>query len=79
MTGIAYYLNSLFHPDGPRDTHTVRGTKLVMISVGAFGSPGVLECSGIRSKDMLERFGVKQQVDPPGVGNNYQGSCNRYF
>ena len=73
MTGIAYTLNPLFHPDGSRNTHTVRGTKLVLISAGAFGSPGILERSGIGSKDVLESVGVKQRVDLPGVGVNYRG------
>jgi alcohol oxidase len=72
-TGVAYALNPLFHPDGPRDTRTVRGTKLVLVSAGAFGSPGILERSGIGAKDVLEPVGVKQRVDLPGVGENYQG------
>ncbi|KAF8262167.1 alcohol oxidase-like protein [Lactarius quietus] len=71
-TGLAYSLNPLLHPDGPRDTRTVRGTKLVLISAGAFGSPGILERSGIGAKDVLERVGVKQRVDLSGVGENYQ-------
>ena len=72
-TGVAYTLNPLFHPDGPKDTQTVRGTKLVLVSAGAIGSPGILERSGIGAKDVLERVGVKQRVDLPGVGENYQG------
>ena len=72
-TGVAYALNPLFHPDGPWDTRTVRGTKLVLVAAGAFGSPGILERSGIGSKDVLERVGVKQRLDLPGVGKNYQG------
>ncbi|KAI9453449.1 alcohol oxidase-like protein [Lactarius psammicola] len=71
-TGVVYALNPLFHPDGPGDTRTVRGTKLVLVSAGAFGSPGILERSGIGAKDVLERVGVKQRVDLPGVGQNYQ-------
>ncbi|KAF8262160.1 GMC oxidoreductase-domain-containing protein [Lactarius quietus] len=71
-TGVAYALNPLLHPDGPRDTRIVRGTKLVLVSAGAFGSPGILERSGIGAKDVLERVGVKQRVDLPGVGENYQ-------
>jgi len=43
------------------------------LSAGAFGSPGILERSGIGAKDVLERVGVKQRVDLPGVGDNYQG------
>ncbi|KAH9046734.1 alcohol oxidase-like protein [Lactarius hengduanensis] len=70
-TGVTYALNPLFHPDGP-DTRTVRGTKLVLVSAGAFGSPGILERSGIGAKGVLERVGVKQRVDLPEVGENYQ-------
>jgi alcohol oxidase len=73
-TGVAYSLNPLLHPDGPRETRTVRGTKLVLVSAGPFGSPGILERSGIGAKDVLERVGVKQRVDLPGVGENYQGT-----
>src|SRR5258708_24520517 len=72
-TGVAYTLNPLFHPDGPRDTRTVLGTKLVLVTAGTFGSPGILERSGIGAKDVLERVGVKQRVELPGVGKNYQG------
>ena len=54
----------------------MRGTKLVLVSAGAFGSPGILERSGIGAKDVLERVGVKQRVELPGVGNNYQGFCD---
>ncbi|KAF8263502.1 alcohol oxidase [Lactarius quietus] len=71
-TGIAYALNPLLHPDGPRDTRIVRGTKLVLVSAGALGSPGILGRSGIGAKEVLERVGVKQRVDLPGVGENYQ-------
>ena len=51
-TGVIYTLNPLLHPDGPRNTRTVRGTKLVIVSEGAFGSPGILERSGIGAKDV---------------------------
>jgi choline dehydrogenase-like flavoprotein len=51
----------------------VRGTKLVLVCAGAFGSPGILERSGIGSKDVLDRVGLKQRVDLPGVGENYLG------
>ena len=72
-TGVAYALNPLFHRDGSMDTRIVRGTKLVLISAGAFGSPGILERSGIGAKGVLERVGVKQHIDLSGVGENYQG------
>jgi choline dehydrogenase-like flavoprotein len=76
-TGVAFTLNPLLYPDGANETHTVRGTKLVVLSAGSFGTPGILERSGIGSKDVLERVGVKQRVDLPGVGENYQGPLLR--
>lgn len=51
----------------------MRGTKLVLVSAGPFGSPGILERSGIGAKHVLEHAGVKSHVDLPGVGENYQG------
>jgi alcohol oxidase len=51
----------------------VRGTKLVIVSSGSLGTPGILERSGIGSKEILDGVGVKQRVDLPGVGENYQG------
>jgi len=74
-TGVAFTLNPLFHPgaSGPTETRTVRGKRLVVLSAGSFGSPGILERSGIGAKGVLETVGVKQRVDLPGVGENYQG------
>jgi alcohol oxidase len=72
-TGVAFTLNPLFHPDGPIETSTVRGTRLVVLSAGSFGTPGILERSGIGAKHVLEGVSVKQRVDLPGVGENYQG------
>ena len=66
--------NPLFHPDGPTETRTVRGKKLVVVSAGALGTPGILERSGIGGKEVLEGVGVKRRVDLPGVGENYQGA-----
>jgi len=72
-TGVAFTFNPLFHPDGQTETFIVRGTKLVVISAGTFGTPGILERSGIGARDILEKVGVKQQVELPAVGENYQG------
>ena len=52
---------------------TVRARKLVVVSAGTFGSPAILERSGIGGKDILEKAGVPQIVDLPGVGEHYQG------
>ena len=57
-TGVAYGLNLLLHPDGLKDTRSVRVTKL-LVSARAFGPTGILECSGIGA---LKRIGLKQHV-----------------
>jgi len=72
-TGVAFTFNPLSHPDGQTETFIVRGTKLVVVSAGTFGTPGILERSGIGAKDIVEKVGVKQQVELPAVGENYQG------
>jgi len=40
-------------------------------SAGAFGSPTILERSGIGSKEVLHKNGISQIVDLPGVGDHY--------
>jgi alcohol oxidase len=54
-TGVAFTLNPLFHPEarGLTETRTVRGKRLVVLSAGSFGSPGILERSGIGAKGVL--------------------------
>ncbi|KAG8160287.1 hypothetical protein KVR01_009823 [Diaporthe batatas] len=49
-----------------------KARKLVVVSCGANGTPGVLERSGIGGADVLEKAGVPVVVDLPGVGNNWQ-------
>lgn len=53
----------------------LHASRLVVVSAGAFGSPQILERSGIGAKAVLEKHGVTQIVDLPGVGENYQGEC----
>jgi alcohol oxidase len=52
---------------------TVKATKLVVVSAGAFGSPAILERSGIGAPSVLEKNNIRVLVDLPGVGENYQG------
>ena len=66
--------NPRIYPDASSDAHVVRARRLVVLSAGAFGSPGILERSGIGAKAVLEKCSVEQLVDLPGVGENYQGS-----
>ena len=49
----------------------VQARKLVVLSSGALGTPTVLERSGVGSTDVLQKAGIPQVVDLPGVGNNY--------
>lgn len=43
------------------------------MSGGTFGSPAILERSGIGAAKVLSANGVTPLVDLPGVGENYQG------
>ncbi|KAI0043153.1 GMC oxidoreductase [Auriscalpium vulgare] len=71
-TGVEFTWNRTILPDADHDVQQVKATRLVIVSAGTFGSPGILERSGIGRADVLERIGVKQLVDLPGVGEHYQ-------
>ena len=71
--GVEFRWNKRFLPDADGETHTVRARRLVVLSAGSFGSPGILERSGIGAADVLSKNAVKQVVDLPGVGEGYQG------
>lgn len=44
----------------------------VILSAGAYQSPGLLELSGIGRSNVLAAAGVEQVIDLPGVGENMQ-------
>jgi choline dehydrogenase len=48
---------------------------LVIVSAGAFGSPGVLLRSGIGPAEQLAELGIPLALDLPGVGANLQDHC----
>ena len=50
---------------------SVKARKQVVLSAGAFGSPEILERSGIGSRQVLDELGIKVIVDLPGVGTQY--------
>jgi len=67
------YTNDIISKPGSDQTlATAKASKLVVVSAGAFGSPTILERSGIGAKKTLEEVGVKPFIDLPGVGENYQ-------
>ncbi|KAG2364367.1 GMC oxidoreductase-domain-containing protein [Suillus spraguei] len=70
--GVEFTSDSVSFPDADQSSSIVRASKLVVISAGTFGSPTILERSGIGAEAILKRCGIEQLVDLPGVGENYQ-------
>ncbi|MBR9865486.1 MAG: FAD-binding protein [Oceanospirillales bacterium] len=60
---------SVLHKGRSIDIHA---RKEVILSAGAYGSPQILELSGIGSKHHLKRLGIPLQHELPGVGENLQ-------
>ncbi len=54
--------------------NSVYAKSLVVVSAGAFGSPAILQRSGIGARKLLKELDINEQVDLPGVGENYQGT-----
>jgi len=64
VTGVQYKTK--------QQSHTVKATREVILSAGAFGSPHIMLLSGIGAKDKLEPFGIEQTHELAGVGENLQ-------
>jgi len=71
--GIEYTSDAISCPGSSGELITARAAKLVVVSGGAFGSPSILERSGIGAPSVLEKNNIRVLVDLPGVGENYQG------
>ena len=76
---MEYIENPRVYPDTNGELSVARASRLVIVSAGAFGSPCILERSGIGAKYVLEKHGVEELVDLPGVGENYQGAQSPSF
>jgi choline dehydrogenase len=48
---------------------------VVIVSAGAFGSPGVLLRSGVGDRERLAELGIPVVLHRPGVGENLQDHC----
>ncbi|KAG2128374.1 GMC oxidoreductase-domain-containing protein [Suillus bovinus] len=70
--GVEFTCDPVSCPGADQSSSIVRAAKLVVVSAGAFGSPTILERSGIGAEAVLKRCGIEQLVNLPGVGENYQ-------
>lgn len=55
------------HAGMPR---TLRARREILLSAGAYGSPAILQHSGIGPGALLQELGIPVQFDLPGVGEN---------
>ena len=75
--GIEYVDDTVGRVKGITEPLVARASRLVVLSAGAFGTPSILERSGIGSRDVLIRNNIEQLVDLPGVGEHFMGLYNR--
>ena len=62
-----------FTKDG--SVYTVEAKEEVILSAGSYGSPQILELSGIGSEEVLSAAGVDVVLSNPHVGENLQDHC----
>jgi choline dehydrogenase len=53
-------------------TYHIEAKSEVILSAGVFGTPQLLQLSGVGPKALLESFGINVLVDLPGVGEHFQ-------
>ncbi|KAJ4473044.1 GMC oxidoreductase-domain-containing protein [Lentinula aciculospora] len=69
--GVEYVAREDTDKESGSEPQVAYASRLVVLSSGAFGSPAILERSGIGSAQRLADAGIRQFVDLPGVGENY--------
>ncbi len=62
----------------PRGPQTARAAREVIVSGGAYGSPQLLQLSGIGPAQHLQDMGIAVLRDMPGVGSNLQDHFNTF-
>ena len=62
----------------PRGLETARAGREVIVSGGAFGSPQLLQLSGVGPASYLQDMAIDVVHDLPGVGSNLQDHFNTY-
>ena len=60
-------------------TFSVEAHREVILAAGAVHSPQVLQLSGVGPKKLLSDLGIKQVLDLPGVGYNFQDQPSFYL
>lgn len=74
-TGVEFRPNPELKAEPPVEeppTGTVRARKMVIVTAGAFGSPNMLERSGVGDQEVLRQARVPVVAHLPGVGDGYQ-------
>ncbi|KAJ4465377.1 GMC oxidoreductase-domain-containing protein [Lentinula edodes] len=69
--GVEYIAHEDLNVESRLPPRIAYASRLVVLSSGAFGSPAILERSGIGSARYLTDADIRQIVDLPGVGENY--------
>lgn len=70
--GVAYVPSRNRGHEGQIRETIVRARKMVVLSSGTLGTPQILERSGVGSKELMDKMGLKCVSDLPGVGEQYQ-------
>ncbi|KAF8896175.1 hypothetical protein BD779DRAFT_1668010 [Infundibulicybe gibba] len=69
--GVEYVNDMASRAKGVTKPTIIKALRLVVLSAGTFGSPAVLERSGIGASRVLQKCNIQQLVDLPGVGEHY--------
>ncbi|KDR69700.1 hypothetical protein GALMADRAFT_282594 [Galerina marginata CBS 339.88] len=69
--GVEYVDDAIGRTKAATEPIVIKASRLVVLSAGAFGSPAILERSGIAATELLTKLDIKEIADLPGVGQNY--------